>query len=160
MRVVIQRVRRAAVEWAETNADPAAPPNRREIGPGLAIMVAAGPTSTPADAHRLATKTANLRIFPDDQGRTNRSLLDIKGEALAISQFTLYADASRGRRPSYIQAGDPARARDLCEQFARALADLGINTHTGNFGAHMLVTIENDGPVTMVLSTDDWQPRV
>ncbi len=132
----------------------------RQIGPGLAILVGAGSGDTPADATRLAEKTANLRIFADPQGRTNLSLIDTGGEALVVSQFTLYADTSRGRRPSFLAAGEPARAAALYEAFVAALQALGIETATGSFGAHMLVSIDNDGPVTLVLSTDDWPTRV
>lgn len=163
MRLVLQRVRSAAVEWDEPGPTPADPPThrRRTIGPGLAILLAAGPASTQEDAAHLAQKVANLRIFddPDRDHKPNLSLIDIRGEALVVSQFTLYADASRGRRPSYIKAGDPTPARALYEQFARALQEQGIPTETGSFGAHMLVTIENDGPVTLVLSTDEWPTR-
>ncbi|HEX6548499.1 MAG TPA: D-aminoacyl-tRNA deacylase, partial [Candidatus Dormibacteraeota bacterium] len=108
----------------------------------------------------LAAKVANLRIFPDDSGKSNRSLLDVHGEALVVSQFTLYADLSRGRRPSFADAGDPTRAAALYEAFASALTDQGVRTQTGSFGAHMLVTIENDGPVTLVLATDAWSPNL
>src|SRR5581483_8372200 len=107
----------------------------------LAILVAAGPTSTSAGAERLADKTANLRIFADAEGRTNLTLLDTGGQALVVSQFTLYADASRGRRPSFLQAGDPARARALYEAYASALQRAGVATKTGQFGAHMVVEI-------------------
>jgi D-tyrosyl-tRNA(Tyr) deacylase len=135
----------------------------RSIGPGLAILVGAGPTSNSDQAAHLAEKTANLRIFSardDPRRRPNLSLLETRGQALVVSQFTLYADTSRGRRPSYLAAGDPARARELCETFAQALERLGIPTERGSFGAHMVVSIENDGPVTVVLSTDDWATRL
>jgi D-aminoacyl-tRNA deacylase len=130
------------------------------IGRGLAILVGTGDRSEQGDATRLATKLASLRIFPDQHGRANLSLTDIRGEALVVSQFTLYADLSRGRRPGFTQAGDPAHARTLIDHFAAALRAQGIPTQTGSFGAQMLVEIENDGPVTLVLSTDDWPTRV
>ena len=140
--------------------DDAGGEQERAIGPGLAILVGAGAASTPADAQRLAEKTANLRIFRDVEGRTNLSLLDVAGAALVISQFTLYADISRGRRPSFLGAGDPEQARARYEAFAEHLAAQGVPVETGSFGAEMLVSIENDGPVTLVLSTDDWPTRV
>jgi len=162
MRVVIQRVVGASVSWVEGEGE-AASEHRRTIGPGLVILVGAGPSSTPDQAARLAEKTARLRIFAaagDPDRRPNFSLLETHGQALVVSQFTLYADASRGRRPSYLAAGDPARARELCDTFAQALERQGIATERGSFGAQMLVSIENDGPVTLVLSTDDWSTRV
>lgn len=151
MRAILQRCRRAAVSWDG---------GRQEIGPGLAILVAAGPASTDADADRLAAKTAALRIFRDSEGRTNLSLGETGGSALVVSQFTLYADASRGRRPSFIGAGDPERARALYVRFGSALAATGIPVRMGNFGAEMVVDVENDGPFTMAISTDDWSTRV
>jgi D-tyrosyl-tRNA(Tyr) deacylase len=162
MRIVLQRVLRASVRWTEGDGD-AGTPEGRSIGPGLAILVGAGPGSTSDQAIHLAEKTANLRLFPapdDPRRRPNLSLLETRGQALVVSQFTLYADTSRGRRPSYLAAGDPGRARELCETFARALEHLGIPTERGSFGAHMVVSIENDGPVTLVLSTDDWATRL
>lgn len=155
MRIVLQRVRAAAVEWDEGGHR-----HHRSIGSGLAILVGAGPSSDDSKADRLAAKVANLRIFRDAAGKSNLSLLDTGGEALVVSQFTLYADASRGRRPSFIAAGDPARAEHLYERFARSLEQLGVPVQRGSFGAEMLVKIENDGPVTIVLSSDDWNPRV
>lgn len=155
MRAVIQRARSASVEWEEEGGR-----RRNAIGRGLAILVGAGGGSDEGQADRLAEKVANLRIFQDADGRSNLSLLDVGGEALVVSQFTLYADTSRGRRPSFIYAGDPDRARVLYERFAQALADLGVTTRTGSFGADMLVTVENDGPVTFALSTDAWNTRV
>ncbi|MEP7105317.1 MAG: D-aminoacyl-tRNA deacylase, partial [Chloroflexota bacterium] len=100
------------------------------------------------------------RIFPDPEGRFNLSLTDVQGEALIVSQFTLYADLSRGRRPGFSAAGDPDRARGLVDHFADQLRSHGIPTQTGSFGAQMLVEIANDGPVTLVLATDDWPTRV
>lgn len=133
---------------------------RHEIGPGLAILVGVGPQSSEADADRLAAKTAALRIFRDLDGKANLSLVDIGGAALVVSQFTLYADASRGRRPSFVAAGDPERAKQLYVRFAAALAGAGLEVRTGSFGAEMTVEIENDGPFTMVLSSDSWETRV
>jgi D-aminoacyl-tRNA deacylase len=155
LRAIIQRVRSGAVEWDDADGH-----HRNEIGRGLVVLVGAGAESDDRKAVRLAEKVANLRIFADAAGRSNLSLLDVAGEALVISQFTLYADTSRGRRPSFIYAGDPDRARGLYERFAQALADLGVVTRTGSFGADMLVALENDGPVTFALSTDDWNTSV
>src|SRR5207249_203209 len=111
---------------------------RRESGPGLAILLGVGPDDDRAQAERLADKVANLRIFADAEGRTNLSLKDVRGQALVVSQFTLYADTSRGRRPSFIRAGDPREAEALYEHFANELEQThGIPTQTGSFGAHM-----------------------
>ena len=152
MRLVLQRVSRASVSWGD---------QRREIGKGLAILLGVGPDDDRQQAERLAEKVANLRIFADEDGRTNLSLKDVSGQALVVSQFTLYADTSRGRRPSFIRAGDPAEAERLYEHFATHLrTEHGIPTETGSFGAHMTVSLDNDGPVTLALSTDDWPTRV
>lgn len=156
MRAIVQRVGGAAVSWVDHDARP----RREEIGRGLAILVGAGPDDGPQDADRLADKVAQLRIFPDDAGRFNRSLEDVGGEALVVSQFTLYADARRGNRPSFIGAAAPDCARELCQRFADRLAERGIRTRTGSFGARMTVGIENDGPVTIALSTDPWETRI
>ncbi len=156
MRLVIQRVSSASVAW--TAPDGTAQENR--IGHGLAILVGAGMSDTGHDARRLAEKVANLRIFADADGRTNRHLVDVGGEALVVSQFTLYGDLSRGRRPSFLGAGDPARAALMVDAFAAALADQRVVVRTGRFGADMLVSIANDGPVTFVISSDDWPTRV
>jgi D-tyrosyl-tRNA(Tyr) deacylase len=153
---VVQRVTQAAVSWCEAGGA-----ERREaIARGLAILVGAGPDDGPDDADRLADKVATLRIFPDDEGRFNRSLEDVGGEALVVSQFTLYADATRGRRPSFIRAAEPSTARDLCQRFAERLRGRGITTRSGSFGAQMTVDIRNDGPVTIALSTEPWETRI
>ena len=120
----------------------------------------AGPNDSESDADRLAEKVATLRIFADADGRSNLSLVDVSGRALVVSQFTLYADLSRGRRPSFLQAGDPQRAERLYERFASALEVHGIKVERGSFGAHMDVQLVNDGPVTFALSSDEWQTRV
>src|SRR5215469_9580430 len=133
MRAVVQRVSRASVSWE----DEAEGPLRQEIGTGLAVLVGAGPADDRAAAERLADKVAQLRIFPDAEGRFNLSLVDVGGEALVVSQFTLYADATRGRRPSFVGAAAPDCARRLCERFAERLAERGIPTRTGGFGARM-----------------------
>ena len=108
----------------------------------------------------MADKLIDLRVFADDAGRMNLSLIDVKGEALMVSQFTLFADMSRGRRPSLLGAGDPKRAEELYEAFVARFRERGIQAQTGSFGAVMRVSIENDGPVTLVLSSDDWPTRV
>jgi D-tyrosyl-tRNA(Tyr) deacylase len=122
--------------------------------------VGAGPGDDAAAADRLADKVAQLRIFADDQGRSNRSLEDVAGEALVVSQFTLYADVSRGPRPGFSGAAAPERARELCQRFADRLAERGIPTHCGSFGARMEVSLVNDGPVTLALSTEPWETRI
>lgn len=155
MRVIVQRVSRGAVSWTEEGGE-----LRNEIGTGLVILVGVGPNDIEAHADRLADKVAQLRIFADDGGRFNLSLEDVGGEALVVSQFTLFADATRGRRPSFIGAGDPDRAQELYERFAQRLRERGIPTRTGSFGAHMTVSLDNDGPVTFALSTDDWRTSI
>lgn len=156
MRAILQRVARASVEWAE--ADGSARSN--EIGRGLLVLAAAGADDSSATVERMAAKVAQLRIFPDSQGRTNLSLDDIHGEALVVSQFTLYADVSRGRRPSFLGAGDRAQAAAFLEHFVRQLSSRGISTRTGSFGATMMVSLDNDGPFTVALSNDAWQTRI
>lgn len=143
MRALLQRVESASVSvGGQTIA---------HIGPGLAILLGVGHDDGEAEAAYLAEKIANLRIFEDDQDRINLSLLDVKGEALVVSQFTLYADTRKGRRPSFTDAALPAQARPLVERLAQLLRDQGVPTQTGEFGAHMLVEIHNDGPVTIHL---------
>ena len=146
----------AAVSWCE----PDGTARREQISGGLAILVGAGPQDTLGDAVRLADKVATLRIFADHEGRFNRSLEDVGGEALVVSQFTLYADATRGRRPSFIRAAEPLAARALCQRFAERLQERGVATRTGSFGAEMTVSLDNDGPVTLALSTEPWDTRI
>jgi len=122
-----------------------------EIRRGLVILLGVGHGDGEAEARWLAEKSAGLRIFEDDQGKTNLSVQDIGGEALVVSQFTLYADASKGRRPSFIRAALPQDAEPLVRLFAEHLAAQGVPTRLGEFGAHMLVEIENDGPMTILL---------
>jgi len=130
------------------------------IGPGLVVLVGAARGDTPERADRLAQKTAELRIFPDAAGRFNVSLLESGGEALVVSQFTLLADARRGRRPSFTEAAPPEQAEPLVERYAAALRALGIRVASGRFGAHMVVNLENDGPVTIILDSDELErPR-
>jgi D-aminoacyl-tRNA deacylase len=143
MRLVIQRVRRGRVSVGREVV--------AEIGPGMVILVGVGHGDSTAEAGWLAEKCAGLRLFEDDQGKTNLSIHDIGGEALVVSQFTLYADSRKGRRPSFIDAAPPEIADPLVRAFADRLASAGVPTRTGVFGAHMLVEIENDGPVTLLL---------
>lgn len=124
------------------------------------LLVGVAPEDDESAIRKLGDRIIDLRVFADESGRMNLSLAGVKGEALIVSQFTLFADMSRGRRPSLLKAGDPVRAEHLYESFVRHFRDRGIETRTGGFGAHMQVGIENDGPVTLVLSTDDWVTRV
>jgi D-tyrosyl-tRNA(Tyr) deacylase len=126
-----------------------------EIGAGLVILLGVGPADTEAVADDLARKAAELRIFRDDEGRTNRSLLDTGGSALVVSQFTLFADTRRGRRPGFTGAAPPDLAERLYQRFAESLAGLGLFVATGRFGAEMSVELVNDGPFTIWLDTDD-----
>lgn len=121
------------------------------IGKGLMILLGVGPDDNAEKAKELAEKCARLRIFEDDQGKMNLSLLDVGGDAIVVSQFTLYADTSRGRRPSFIYAAKPEVAEPLVEVFVDELRGLGVETQQGVFGAHMLVELCNDGPVTIML---------
>ena len=155
MRVVAQRAASGSVGWDEQGT-----PRLETIGPGLVLLVGAAPDDDEATVRRLADKLVDLRVFADEAGRMNLSLVDVKGAALIVSQFTLFADMTRGRRPSLLGAGDPARAEQLYEVFVARFRERGIETRTGSFGAEMRVSIENDGPVTLVLSSDDWTPRV
>lgn len=146
MRAVVQRVSRAKVTVEEQVTG--------EIGPGLLILLGVGKDDTSSVASSFAEKTANLRIFEDDQGKMNRSLLDVKGAALVVSQFTLYGDARGQRRPSFIAAASPDKAKALYEEFAAALRALGITVATGIFQAMMSVELVNEGPVTILLDSD------
>jgi D-tyrosyl-tRNA(Tyr) deacylase len=143
MRAVLQRVRRGRVSVAGRAV--------AEIGQGLMILVGIGHGDAEAEALWLAEKCAGLRIFEDSEGKTNLSVQDVGGQAIVVSQFTLYADARKGRRPSFIDAAPPETAEPLVRLFADHLEAQGVPTQTGEFGAHMLVEIDNDGPVTIVL---------
>jgi len=155
VRIVAQRVTSGSVTWEESATKRVA-----TIGPGLVLLVGAGSDDDESTVRRLADKVVDLRVFADEAGKMNLSLEDVKGSALIVSQFTLFADMSRGRRPSLLKAGDPKRAEELYLAFIERFRDRGIETRTGSFGADMRVTIENDGPVTLVLSSDDWPTRV
>jgi D-tyrosyl-tRNA(Tyr) deacylase len=146
MRSVIQRVKKALVSV-----------DGRVVGAienGLAILVGVRVGDTETEAQWMAKKIATLRIFDDDEGKLNRSVLDVKGSALIVSQFTLYADARKGRRPGYDQAAPPDVAEPIIRHFVELLEAEGVPVQTGVFRAHMLVEIHNDGPVTIILEQD------
>lgn len=155
MRVVAQRAAAGSVSWDEAGAARVA-----TVGQGLVLLVGAAPDDDETVVRRMADKLIDMRVFGDEAGRMNLSLVDVHGQALIVSQFTLFADMSRGRRPSLLGAGDPKRAEELYEAFVARFRERGIHTETGSFGAVMRVSIENDGPVTLVLSSDDWPTRV
>ena len=146
MRAVVQRVSRARVT-AEGNV-------AGEIAAGLVILLGVGRNDTSAVAVSTAEKVANLRIFEDDHGKMNRSLLDAGGSALVVSQFTLYGDARGQRRPTFIAAAPPEQAKQLYQEFSEALRKLGITVATGVFQAMMSVELVNEGPVTILLDSD------
>jgi len=143
MRLLIQRVSYASVTVEQQTIS--------KIGNGLLILLGVGHGDGEEQAAYLAEKTANIRIFEDDQGKTNLSVLNVKGEALVVSQFTLYADARKGRRPSFTDAALPEIAAPLVERFIELLRSHGVPTQSGQFGANMKVEIHNDGPVTIWL---------
>jgi D-tyrosyl-tRNA(Tyr) deacylase len=129
-----------------------------EIGNGLVILLGVGAGDTEAEIEPLANKIANLRIFTDSEGKFNLSAMDVKAEMLVVSQFTLYADCRKGRRPSFTDAARPEIASPLCDSFVEKLRALGFKVETGEFQADMLVEIHNAGPVTIWLDTDDLSP--
>jgi D-tyrosyl-tRNA(Tyr) deacylase len=145
VRAVVSRV-----AWARVVADGEL---TGEIGPGLLVLVGVTHGDSEDDAAWLAAKVAALRVFDDDQGRMNRSLAEVGGAALVVSQFTLYGDARKGRRPSYVAAAPPDQAAPLVEAVAKSLAGSGIPVATGRFGAHMRVESAGDGPVTILLDS-------
>ena len=152
MRAVIQRVRGASVTVSEERI--------ADIGRGLVVLLGVAAGDSPEDAAKLARKTAELRIFADAAGRFDLSLLDVSGQALVVSQFTLLADVRRGRRPNFTQAALPEEAEPLVDAFCAALRDAGVEVQTGRFGARMLVEIHNDGPVTILLDSQELErPR-
>jgi D-tyrosyl-tRNA(Tyr) deacylase len=146
MRAVVQRVSRAGVTVDGRGVG--------EIGDGLVVLLGVGRDDTSAVAVSMAGKIANLRIFEDDQRKMNRSLLDVNGSALVVSQFTLYGDARGQRRPSFIAAAPPEQASKLYEEFSEALRRLGVTVATGVFGAMMSIELVNEGPVTILLDSD------
>lgn len=147
MKVLLQRVLRAQVTVQHEVVG--------SIGPGLVALVGVELGDQAGDAARMAEKTALLRMFSDEGGRFNRSLLDSGGEALVVSQFTLMADTRRGRRPSFTNAAPPELAEVLVEQFAAGLTAMGVGVATGRFRAHMVVSLDNDGPVTLLLQSKE-----
>jgi D-tyrosyl-tRNA(Tyr) deacylase len=146
MRAVVQRVSRACVIVAGSVTG--------EIADGLVVLLGVGRDDNSAVATGMAEKISNLRIFEDDQRKMNRSLLDVKGSALVLSQFTLYGDARGQRRPSFVAAAPQEQAKKLYEEFAEALRSLGVTVATGVFGAMMSVELVNEGPVTILLDSD------
>jgi D-aminoacyl-tRNA deacylase len=148
MRAVLQRVTRGKVTVAGRTAG--------EIGAGYVVLLGVGANDTEAEVELLANKVANLRVFSDAEGKFNLSALDVRAEMLVVSQFTLYADCCKGRRPSFIEAARPELAAPLCEQFVEKLRAMGFAVATGEFQADMLVEIHNSGPVTIWLDTADW----
>ncbi len=143
MKAVLQRVSQASVSVDGEVVS--------EIGNGLLILLGVAPEDNGEVAEKLADKIAHLRVFEDDEDKMNLSLLDVGGKALVVSQFTLYADTSRGRRPSFIGAAQPEMAEPLVEDFAQMLVDRGVPTQMGVFGARMEVSLVNNGPVTIVM---------
>ena len=143
MRAVIQRVSHASVRAEGRVAG--------EIGAGLLVLLGVADGDGEAEADRLAGKVARLRIFENDEGRFDRSVLDTGGAVLAVSQFTLIADTAKGNRPSFTGAAEPGKAERLCERFCAALRELGVPVESGVFGARMQIELVNDGPVTIVL---------
>ena len=161
MRAVIQRVRRAVVTVIEEAArEPAtgvisiADARPRAIAAGVMVLLGVAREDTPAAAAYLAEKTAQLRIFPDAQGKMNVSLLESGHAALVVSQFTLYGDVRRGRRPGFDRAAPPSEAEPLYEEYVRGLQELGVPVETGVFRAHMEVELVNDGPVTILIDSE------
>jgi D-tyrosyl-tRNA(Tyr) deacylase len=151
VRALLQRVTEASVR---IGGDDGEGDVLGAIGSGLVVLLGVGPNDTEAVADELARTVAELRIFRDDAGRTNRSLLDVRGAALVVSQFTLFADTSRGRRPGFTGAADPDLAERLYRRFIEALGGLELVTASGSFGAEMLVKLVNDGPFTIWLDTE------
>ncbi len=152
MRALLQRVSEASVTVADQIVG--------QIDAGLLVLLGVAPLDSPDDALLLAEKTANIRIFADKDGRFNHSVRDIQGDILVVSQFTLYADTRKGRRPSFIHAAAPDLAAPLVDMYVAELRTLGITVATGMFGAMMQVALINDGPVTILLDSETLkQPR-
>ena len=149
MRALVQRVRTASVTINDVC--------RAKIGQGLLILLGVTHDDGAAQAELLAKKCADLRVFEDEQGKMNRAVGEIGGEILVVSQFTLYADCRKGNRPAFIAAARPETAQPLYEDFTDRLRQRGIPVQTGEFGADMQISLVNDGPVTIVIDTDDWK---
>jgi D-aminoacyl-tRNA deacylase len=146
MRVVLQRVSEASVQVGGYTVG--------SVGSGYMALVGVGRRDGPEQARALAAKAATLRVFEDEQGKSNLSLLDVGGGVLVVSQFTLYADCRKGRRPSFTDAADPGPAAELVEIFRAELERQGVPTAAGEFGAHMVVSLVNDGPFTILLDSE------
>jgi D-aminoacyl-tRNA deacylase len=151
MRTVLQRVTEAAVRWDGGESS---------IGAGYCLLVGVAHSDQERDADYLADKILKLRVFSDEAGKFNLSATQVKAAFLVISQFTLFADARGQNRPSFLHAARPEQSRPLLERFIARLRDSGLQVETGSFGAQMAVQLVNDGPVTIVLSTDPWEPRI
>ena len=151
MKALLQRVSKASVSIDNEVVG--------RIGHGLVVFLGISSKDTDRDAHYLAEKTVNLRIFPDSEGRFNLSIIDTLGELLVVSQFTLLADTKKGRRPSFTEAAPPAEAEALYEQFLSLLRSSGLKVEGGRFQQYMLVEIHNDGPVTILLDSRDKYPQ-
>ena len=147
MRALVQRVKEASVEVAGDVTG--------RCGAGLLVLLAVAPDDTETEAAWLAHKIAHLRIFPDEQNYMNRSLVDISGSALVVSQFTLYGDCRKGRRPSFVDAAPPDHAEAVFQRTVEIFRETGLTVETGRFQAYMMVSIRNDGPFTIMLDTDD-----
>ena len=145
MRVCLQRVTEASVQVDAQQVG--------KIGPGLLVLLGIGQQDTSREVTQLVDKIVNLRIFADQQGKMNLSLLDVEGQMLVISQFTLWGDCRKGRRPSFVDAADPQLAEPLYEEFVREVRARGVTVETGRFGAMMQVSLVNDGPVTLVIES-------
>ena len=146
MRLVVQRVTRASVQSGGEKLG--------EIGAGAVVLAGIGADDTPADVIRMADKLIGLRYFEDEEGRTNLAIADVGGSVLVVSQFTLYADVRRGKRPGFTRAALPDTAEPLVEQFVERLRAAGVRVETGRFGAEMVVELVNDGPFTLVLDSE------
>jgi D-tyrosyl-tRNA(Tyr) deacylase len=151
MRAVIQRVSEASVRWDGGESS---------IGPGYCILLGVADTDAQRDADYLADKILKLRVFSDDAGKFNLSATQVKAAFLVVSQFTLFADARGQNRPSFLHAARPEQGVPLLDRFIARLRESGLTVQTGSFGAQMAVRLVNDGPVTIVLSTDAWEPRI
>jgi len=151
MRTVVQRVTSASVRWDGGEAS---------IGRGYCLLVGVADTDEDRDADYLADKLLKLRVFSDEAGKFNLSATQVNAAFLVVSQFTLFADARGQNRPSFLHAARPEQGRPLLERFIARLRDSGLAVETGSFGAQMAVELINDGPVTIVLSTDAWDPRI
>ena len=155
MKVVVQRVSQASVDVVNElgTIDPTFEP--QQIGPGFMLLVGVSDEDGEEQLSWLAHKILNLRVFEDEQGKMNRSIHDVDGSVLSISQFTLYADVRKGNRPSFVKAGAPDHAEQVWHAFNDALRAQGLDVKEGRFGAHMRVSLTNDGPVTIIFDTDE-----